>query len=679
MPISLNSVQTRLLAAFAAVTLMTAIAAGAGLYTLNAARGSLGEIVEEAGPLADAAGRLETASRVVTSELAAFARSRDDIQATASRARLETLLDEAGQAVTDLEAAGLDETTVSQLRTQLADVATQVGEAEGPTLAKLEAQESREARTAAAFADRAAIAQGLEAALDQAGDAATVETALRAIMAVNLVATQFAEIDAASGAGELDAVRDQFEIAADELFVNLAILGGAVDDTLRDRADALVNRAEGETGAFAARTAELDAIASAEAAVEEASFAHAVLAESVGAVAADAEAQSQTAQASGFAAVGSGVIILIAVAVAALAVAAAIGWFYVSNNLLRRLNRLVRATRALADGDTSKDVKADGADEIGDLARAVAVFRENAIERQRLENESAEERKAREARAKRVEALVSDFEGVAERALGAVSAAASQLDSAASALTQSAEHASTRTGEVASAGELAAQNVDTVASAAEEMTSSISEIAQQIERSSDIANKAADRAEQANGDVGALKEAAGRIDGIVRLINDIAEQTNLLALNATIEAARAGEAGKGFAVVASEVKALASQTGKATEEISSQISGIQSATEQAVEAIGGIAQVIAEMNEISTAIAAAMEEQRAAASEISRSAVEAAGGAKQVSENIRAVDAAAAETGQCAGQVSHASGSLNQESDTLRDAVKRFLDGVRAA
>ena len=218
-----------------------------------------------------------------------------------------------------------------------------------------------------------------------------------------------------------------------------------------------------------------------------------------------------------------------------------------------------------------------------------------------------------------------------------------------------------------------------MAAAAEEMTGSIAEIAQQISRSTEIAQDAANRVQQTNTDVAQLDEAAARIGDIVNLIEGIAEQTNLLALNATIEAARAGEAGKGFAVVASEVKTLAEQTANATKSISDQISGIQGATGKTVEAIENIGEVISEMNNISAAIAAAMEEQRAAASEITRAAHEAASGTREVAESIGQVDAAAAETGQCAAQVNSASHALNTESSGLRKAVGEFLASVRAA
>ena len=101
------------------------------------------------------------------------------------------------------------------------------------------------------------------------------------------------------------------------------------------------------------------------------------------------------------------------------------------------------------------------------------------------------------------------------------------------------------------------------------------------------------------------------------MIASIADQTNLLALNATIEAARAGEAGRGFAVVAQEVKALATQTGKATEEIDRQVTAIREASIQMVKAVHDITQTIGNINGITTSIAGAVEQQNAATAQIS--------------------------------------------------------------
>jgi methyl-accepting chemotaxis protein len=176
-----------------------------------------------------------------------------------------------------------------------------------------------------------------------------------------------------------------------------------------------------------------------------------------------------------------------------------------------------------------------------------------------------------------------------------------------------------------------------------------------------------------------LSKAASRIGDVVDLINTIAGQTNLLALNATIEAARAGDAGRGFAVVASEVKALAEQTAKATGEIGQQIAGIQSATQDSVSAIRGISDTIAKLSEISSTIAAAVEEQGAATQEISRNVQNAAQGTQQVSSNITDVQRGASETGSASTQVLSAAKSLSSDSHRLKLEVGRFLGTVRAA
>lgn len=679
MKISIHSVQTRLLAAFALVTVTTLAAAGAGLFAFSSARSALTEVVEEAAPLSEATQALEATSGAITGELAAFARSRDRIDATSARSRLDSLVEQAHVASERMRTAGLGAERLAEVETALADLAQRVQEASGPVTERLDMRERRLQHTEEALSERARAAAGLESRLDEAEDPAQIETLLRTIMALNLIATQYAELDSAEDTAAVDAVENRFLDASDELFVNLAILGDTIGEEIRVPANAFLDHAEGEGNIFDSRRGEIEAGVEADFAVEEARMADAALGQIVGGAAALASERSSAAMSQGYAAITFGTVLMAIISVAAVAISGAIVFFYVSQNLLKRLTGISSAMTALAGGDTSREVDDAGHDEIAEMARAVEVFRENAIERHRLENESAAERAAREARAKSIEELVKGFEDASTRALQAVSGAAGEMEMAAHALTESSHGASQKTADASDAGSNAARNVDTVAAAAEEMTSSISEIAQQITRSNDIAQQAASRVSEANGDVKTLSEAAHKIDGVVRLINDIAEQTNLLALNATIEAARAGEAGKGFAVVASEVKTLASQTANATGSISEQINGIQSATEKAVSAIANIGQVIGEMTEISTAIAAAMEEQRAAASEITRSAQEAAGGTRKVAESIQGVDATVSETGQCAAQVNQAATSLNTEAEDLRQAVARFLDGVRAA
>jgi methyl-accepting chemotaxis protein len=200
-----------------------------------------------------------------------------------------------------------------------------------------------------------------------------------------------------------------------------------------------------------------------------------------------------------------------------------------------------------------------------------------------------------------------------------------------------------------------------------------------VQESARIANEAVDQARKTNDRVSELSKAAARISDVVELINTIAGQTNLLALNATIEAARAGEAGRGFAVVASEVKALAEQTAKATGEIGQQITGIQSATQESVGAIKEISGTIEKLSEISSTIAAAVEEQGAATQEISRNIQQAAQGTQHVSSNITDVQRGASETGSASAQVLAAAQSLSGDSNRLKLEVGKFLNSVRAA
>jgi methyl-accepting chemotaxis protein len=176
-----------------------------------------------------------------------------------------------------------------------------------------------------------------------------------------------------------------------------------------------------------------------------------------------------------------------------------------------------------------------------------------------------------------------------------------------------------------------------------------------------------------------LSRAAQEIGDVVKLITAIAEQTNLLALNATIEAARAGEAGRGFAVVASEVKSLASQTAKATDEISSHIAGMQEATQESVAAIKEIGGTIGQISKIAGNIAAAIEQQSNATTEIARNVQSAASGTAEIAESISEVNRGASETGTASGEVLNSAQTLAVESTRLRQELDRFMANIRAA
>ena len=334
----------------------------------------------------------------------------------------------------------------------------------------------------------------------------------------------------------------------------------------------------------------------------------------------------------------------------------------------------------LADGEVADGIPgAERSDEIGAMAAAVQVFKDNMIRADRLAAEKQAESDGKMRRAQALDGLTRAFEAKVTELVGGLSRASSTMESTAQSMTSTAAQTNSQAAVVAAASQQTSTNVQTVASATEELTSSISEIGRQVAQSTEIAARAVDNARRTGDTARALAEGAQKIGDVVTLIQSIAEQTNLLALNATIEAARAGDAGRGFAVVASEVKSLAGQTAKATTEISEQITAIQSASDETVAAIRNVADVIGEIDQIGTAIAAAIEEQGSATKEIARSVQEAARGTQEVNSNISGVQRAADDTGAAARDVLGAAEQLSSQSRDLAGQFDRFLGEVRAA
>lgn len=348
--------------------------------------------------------------------------------------------------------------------------------------------------------------------------------------------------------------------------------------------------------------------------------------------------------------------------------------------LVPPLRALTQALRRLAERDWTTEVPGLARrDELGDIARTVAVFKDNGLEAERMTEAQSREAQAKQARQEKMEQAIAQFEAAVGNALGALSGSAAVLNQTAQGMSELAETTSGRATAVAAAAEEASVNVQTVAASSEELYASVEEIGRQVASSTEIAERASLQAETAGGKVQSLADAAERIGAVVQLISDIAGQTNLLALNATIESARAGEAGKGFAVVASEVKNLAGQTGKATEEIAQQIGAIQAETRETVAAIAEIRKTIVSVSEITTAIASAVHQQSAATAEISRNVQQASSGTQEVTTNIVTVSEAAVQTGTGARSVLDSSTTLSEQSSVLRREVDRFLETIRAA
>jgi len=368
--------------------------------------------------------------------------------------------------------------------------------------------------------------------------------------------------------------------------------------------------------------------------------------------------------------VGVGIVLLIVVALSI---------YIVGNTIVRRpLERAVGSIQALIDRRYDEQIHdTDRADEIGEISKALEVFRDKARQAEALTADQEEAQRQQLARAERISDLSQNFDRQISELTQIVMTQVEDLNAASGTLTAGTDDTSDKSTAVAAASEEASSNVETVASAAEELMASVGEISRQMTQSTEIASHAVDQAQSTNSKIEGLAVAANRISEVVKLITDIAEQTNLLALNATIEAARAGEAGKGFAVVAAEVKELANQTAKATEEISLHIQSVQTETSGSVDAIKGISETIEKMNEISSSIQSSVEQQGLATDEIARNIQEASNGTQEVAQNIVKVAASADDTGNAARQVSASANVLQTEANRLKQEVEGFLANVR--
>jgi methyl-accepting chemotaxis protein len=353
---------------------------------------------------------------------------------------------------------------------------------------------------------------------------------------------------------------------------------------------------------------------------------------------------------------------------------------YMVRDIRQGIGSILKPMGQLTDGELSVEIPHQGeATEIGRIASALQIFKQALVAKQASDEAARAEEALKAARAQRISTATGDFETMISELVDSLSSASTELEASATTMTKTSDGTMSLSDSAASASRAVTDNIQAVAAATEEITSSVNEIGRQVHESNRIASTAVSQAQKTDESIARLSLAAGRINDVVKLIREVAEQTNLLALNATIEAARAGEAGRGFAVVASEVKALATQTAKATAEIDAQVADMQTATAESVAAIKEIGSTITLISEVSSAIAAAVEQQGAATQEIARNVQQSAQLSTQVASGVTEVKRGSSETSGAAGEVLTAAQSLARESDHLKSQVETFLDTVRAA
>ena len=344
------------------------------------------------------------------------------------------------------------------------------------------------------------------------------------------------------------------------------------------------------------------------------------------------------------------------------------------------LRNAIQALDALSRGDTNVDLDASTArDEIGAMAGAVDRFRDTTIVAQRLAEERELATRRRERRHERTETGIRKFNKRFFASIGELTDAAEQMTTAATKLSTLSNNASEQSVQVAGAAHQATANVSVVAQSADDLFRSIRDIADKVAHSTAIAHRAMREAEETTVKVQGLSVSAGRITEVVDMINAIARQTRMLALNARVEAERAGVAGRSFAVVAREVKVLADETAGMTETIAEHINSIQSATGETTGAITRISGTINALNDIADEIAVAIQRQGETTGEIAHSATEASEGVGEVSEKIVQVSAASMETDMEAMSLNDVASSVKTQIETLSHETQKFFKTLRLA
>ncbi|MCA1385407.1 methyl-accepting chemotaxis protein [Bradyrhizobium sp. BRP23] len=519
-------------------------------------------------------------------------------------------------------------------------------------------------------------------AADATDAAQTVGQLGNVVASGNLAAANMSAALSANTSDKLDDIQKEFKTAQGRLRSNLDLLpDNQGNKMLRDTAEKLLALGTGKTGVFNLREKELDSIDYGQTILDETRKLNVGLGISVQQLVDGVQKETNTSTFQARQEISLATSVMLGLGALMLVGSALFVWLYVGRNILRRIGALQQSMQLLANGDLETEIyrSKNHNDEISVMANTLQVFRESMIETRALTSEQDKDRIAKAERAARMEAKIAQFESTVRSALDNLAQSANSMQSTAQSMSNTADQSNALVNAVASAAEETSVNVQTVSAGTEQLSSSIQEISRQVVTSAEIAKKAVDEAGATDATVQSLADSASRISVVVDLIQTIASQTNLLALNATIEAARAGEAGRGFAVVASEVKSLASQTAKATDEIRTQIASMQSVTTSAVGAIQGIGRIIGEINDVTTTIAAAVEEQGAATREIARNIQHAAGGTSEVSSNIVGVSTASAEAGAAATEVLGASDALRREADMLRGEIDAFLNDMRAA
>lgn len=360
---------------------------------------------------------------------------------------------------------------------------------------------------------------------------------------------------------------------------------------------------------------------------------------------------------------------------------------YFNHKVLVPVFRITKAMRRVSEGEIEREIPyLDAGNEIGTMAHALDGFRQDIIEKRELaelekqrEIEAREEReRLREEKRQEILALAKRFESSVGTVASTIMSASKSLENRAEGMYSQIERSKVESGSIVTASVQSSGNINAVAAAVEQFASTVDEINNQIGDASVIASEASKQVERAYGMIKGLDEMTKAVTTIVDLIRNITNQTNLLSLNANIEAANAGEAGKGFEIVAREIQGLARETAASTDKINAQIEEMQASTKEVVGVMEFMQDTIGRLNNMTLNVSSAVEQQSASTHEISHNLNEAAGGNVQVSSSIETVDRTLQETFDSINAMLSSSKEYGKLATELNTEVNEFLTYVKA-
>lgn len=355
---------------------------------------------------------------------------------------------------------------------------------------------------------------------------------------------------------------------------------------------------------------------------------------------------------------------------------------FIARSIGQPVETITRAMDRLAGGDLSADIPAaSGADEIGRMARAITVFKDNAARMQTLmrEREAEQARQLEEAARKEERIKLARELGVrVGRQIESVDAEMEVLRQLSARLHEDQDEATGHAGALDAAAREGNALAEGFANSVERLSAASDHIKQRIAQSAALSSKASETASETEQDIAELVLAADEITAVIGIIRAIAEKTKILALNAQVEAMRAGSAGRTFIVVAEEVKTLAGETARAVGEVSAHVDGVRERTGQTAGKVRSIIDAVVKIDSAASEVSEAVAEQVRVSEAITSDARSSREQSRAVHDAASGLSARAQSSAEAAGSVDESSTKVAGHLQALRADLQQFLEQTEA-